>query len=207
MHLSANSQRAGLTGTSRSSATRNSVVVNFRTRLHKFPNSRAQLIHATTDLGSVPMRVRLAGFPCPQQLGRYIVVMPRPRTYPFRPKSTVNLRIGDLLEVHREDGRWGCLQVTDLKESGTGARTSLVVGVLPWVGDCPPTSADVAGMAVIEQGLAHIDIFAEGGLMVVGHCDVVPSGLDSNYRDFHVGSHHRVWGWRVAVSRSQRLIP
>ena len=133
--------------------------------------------------------------------------MPRPPSFPFRPKSTVNLRIGDLLEVRREDGRWGCLQVTDLKESGPGSRTSLVVGVLPWVGGYPPTSAEVVGMAVIEQGLTHTDIFTEGRLKVVGHSDALPSGLDSNYRDNHIGARHKVWGWRKAIEMSQTLVP
>jgi hypothetical protein len=95
--------------------------------------------------------------------------------------------------------------VADLKMSGVGARSSLMVGVLSWIGTHPPTSQDVAGLAAHEQGLTNIQLFTQGGLQVVDTADVVPSGLASNFRDHEVGTRHRVWGWQAAIARVAAL--
>jgi hypothetical protein len=123
------------------------------------------------------------------------------RVFPFSPLSSRGLEVGDLIAVPREDGRWGCLQITDLKQSGIGSRTTLVVGVLPWVGECPPTRGEVARLRVADQGLTGIEIFTEGGLEVVATSSVVPHDLPSNYRDLEVGTKHKVWGWKTAIGR------
>ncbi|AXH36476.1 hypothetical protein DVJ78_14575 [Humibacter sp. BT305] len=133
--------------------------------------------------------------------------MGRPATFPFTPTSATQLRIGDVITVSRSDGRWGCLQVTDLKDSGTGSRTNLVVGVLPWVGDSLPDMAELAGVKVIQQGLTGIRIFTEGGARVIGWFEPVPTGLPSSFRDFGVGRSTQVWGWRAALGRSEALVP
>ena len=127
------------------------------------------------------------------------------RSLPFSPRTTSKLEVGDLVAVPRDDGRWGCLQVTDLKRRGTGSRTSLVVGVLPWVGESPPTSKDVAGLRVTAQGLTGIEIFTEGGLEVVATSPVAPHAFPSNFRDFEVGTKHNVWGWKAAIARVTAL--
>jgi hypothetical protein len=127
------------------------------------------------------------------------------RELPMSPRSAASLQIGDLIAVPLESGRWGCLQVTDLKRTGVGARTSVVVGVLPWIGTDPPNSRDVAGLAAREQGLTSTRIFTEGGLQVVDTANVVPSGLPSNMRDFQVGTRHNVWGWKAAIERVAAL--
>lgn len=123
------------------------------------------------------------------------------RNFPFSPRTTTKLELGDLVAVPRDDGRWGCLQVTDLTRSGTGSRTSLVVGVLPWVGESPPRSQDIHGLTITEQGLTSVEVFTKGGLEVVGTSAVVPHGLSSNFNDFGVGTTHNVWGWRTAVKK------
>jgi hypothetical protein len=89
--------------------------------------------------------------------------------------------------------------VTDLKRSGPGALKSLVVGVIPWRGDRPPTPEDVQGLAVVVQGLTRTEIFTEGGAKVTGNADVVPPDLPSNFRDFEGGVRHHACGWRTAL--------
>ena len=83
------------------------------------------------------------------------------------------------------------------------ARTSLVAGVLPWRGQAPPTRGDVAGLAATAQGLVRIELFADGGLRVVDHAEVVSTGLPSNFRDMQVGTVHTVWEWKVAIEQAQ----
>lgn len=125
------------------------------------------------------------------------------RSFPFSPRSTQLLEPGDLIAVPCEPSGWACLQVIDVRRTGPGARTSFVAGVLPWRGDVPPTRQAVSGLAAREQGLVPVEVFTEGGLNVVDEGDVVARGLRSNFRDFGVGTHHRVWGWRTAIRRAQ----
>lgn len=124
------------------------------------------------------------------------------RDFPFSPRTTSKLELGDLVAVPGDDGRWRCLQVTDLMRSGPGSRSSLVVGPLPWVGDHPPRRDDVQGFAVTQQGLTTIELFTEGGLRVVDTTPVVRNRLASNFRHFKTGTVHNVWGWRTAVRKA-----
>ena len=127
------------------------------------------------------------------------------RKLPMSPRSTASLEVGDLIAVPLPSGRWGCLQVTDLKRTGAGARKAFIAGLLPWVGTDPPTSQMVGGLAAREQALTRIELFTQGGLEVVDTADVTPSGLPSNFRDFEVGTTTAVWGWKTAIARVASL--
>ena len=91
----------------------------------------------------------------------------------------------------------------ELARRGRGSKTSFIAGVLPWRGDEPPTRQSVSGLTAIEQGLVPIELFTDGGLQVVDAGIVVSSGLPSNFKDFAVGTTHKVWGWRTAIRRAQ----
>jgi len=125
------------------------------------------------------------------------------RTFPFSPRSTLLLELGDLIAVPRERSGWACLQVVDLNRGGPGSRTTFVAGVLPWYGEASPTKGDTDGLAAIEHGLVPVELFTEGGLQVVDQCDVVSTDLASNFRDMQVGAVHKVWGWRTAIRKAQ----
>ena len=125
------------------------------------------------------------------------------RAFPFAPRSTTSLELGDLIAVPCEPSGWACLQVIDLVRSGPGARTTFVAGVLPWRGSEPPTRQTVAGLSATEHGLVHLDVFSKGGLLVIDQGQITTSGLPSNFRDLDVGRHHKVWGWKTAVRRAQ----
>lgn len=58
------------------------------------------------------------------------------------------------------------------------------------------------GLAVTEQALTRIELFTEGGLQVVANTQHVPTVYASNYRDFEVGTRHRVWGWKAAIRKA-----
>lgn len=125
------------------------------------------------------------------------------RSFPFSPRSTATLEVGDLIAVPREPSGWACLQVADLNRRGPGARTTFVAGVLPWRGEEPPTRDDVIGLGSLEQGLVSVEIFTEGGLRVVDRGEVVPNLSPSNFRSYEVGTVHKVWGWRTAMRKAQ----
>jgi hypothetical protein len=58
-------------------------------------------------------------------------------------------------------------------------------------------------LAASDKGLVPIEVFTDGGLQVVDKGDVVDTGPPSNFRDFGVGAHHKVWGWRTVIRRAQ----
>ena len=103
-----------------------------------------------------------------------------------------------MVPVEKPDGTWGALQVIDLKRTGTGARTSLIIGVMPWTGAAPPSAEDVADLAVTSQGLTGVDLF-------VANTPPRPTDLGNVFRDHHVGATTSVWGWRTAMRKAQEV--
>jgi hypothetical protein len=124
------------------------------------------------------------------------------RDFPFSPKSSTRLELGDLIAVPCAEGDWAVLQVSALRRSGPGARTTLGVGVLPWHGDRPPTAEAIKGLRFVEHAMTAIEIFTEGGAEVVG-AGVLAEGVQSNLHETSVGVSHKVWGWRTAMARAR----
>ncbi|WDG19156.1 hypothetical protein [Microbacterium sp. Clip185] len=133
--------------------------------------------------------------------------MARPTEFPFVPKTTVSLEVGDVIAIPRTDGLWGALHVVDLRRSGVGSRVSFIAGVLPWRGTHAPTAQDVADMAVVEQALVGTALFREGGFQVTANVPVAPTSLPNNFRTTGIGSSVLVWGWRAAVGRVEAWRP
>ncbi len=130
------------------------------------------------------------------------------RTYPLSPRSSRDLTIGDFWAVPLSDGTFGCLQVTELKTSGSGSLKTLVAGVIDWRGSTPPQESDLVGRRVLAQGLTRIEAFTKVGAQILGNSDTTlgAEGLVSNYRDFYVGAVHHVWGWRALPKVVERTL-
>ena len=124
------------------------------------------------------------------------------RSYPFRPRTARQLQRGDIIGVPCEPEGWVCLQVVDLASTGPGSLRAFVAGALPWRGEAPPTSAAVAGLGAVEQGLTRIELFSEGNAQVFCNVPVKEVGLTSVFRDHAVGTTHHVWGWQTAIRKS-----
>jgi hypothetical protein len=114
------------------------------------------------------------------------------REFPFSPRSATTLEVGDVLAILCEDGTWAALQVSALRRTGPGARTTFGVGVLPRRGQDPPTAADVAGLEFVRRGLTGIEIFSAGGAEVVTSTTLA-GGVQPNLHDMSVGTGHSVW--------------
>jgi hypothetical protein len=123
------------------------------------------------------------------------------RTFPFTPRSTRELRIGDIIAVPVGEA-WGCLQVADLAESGPGSRSVFIAAVVAYDGLRSPTVETVLGRPILEQAMTRVEMFTEGGLKVVGNCAVTSNPHSSNFRDHGVGVVHYVWGWKAAIGRA-----
>ena len=122
--------------------------------------------------------------------------------FPFSPHSATKLAVGDLIAVPTLTGKWTCLQVLELEPR---ARTTFVVGRLPWVGSGRPTAEAVAGLAPLERALTRIEIFTHGQLEVVGNVEPSISDQPSFYGTYGVGTVSRVWGWQAAIRIAQSL--
>lgn len=120
------------------------------------------------------------------------------RTFPIDPTSTRDLQLGDLIAVPLPEGGWGCLQVTGLRSSGPGSRTTFMAAVRAWQGESPPDAAAIDGSAFIEHGLVPIELFTAGGLRVTGTGAVPVQELDTR-TELQVGTRQKVWGWRAAI--------
>jgi len=119
----------------------------------------------------------------------------RRRDYPFVPRRTADLKVGDVWAVVLPCGGYGCMQVTDLRRSGVGSRSALVAGPLHWTGERPPDVHEVAGMRLLEMGLVRLKAFGSPDNAIFGNTPPVNSDeFDSNFAAGYVGSVTRVYG-------------
>lgn len=126
------------------------------------------------------------------------------RDFPFTPRTSNALEVGDFWAVEIPDGGYGCLQVTELAAEGPGSRSTLVAGVVDWWGTEPPTAAAIAGRRIVRQGLTRIEAFTFGGAQILGRAVVTHErAFPSHYRDrglVGIGMSHQVWGWQTLTS-------
>jgi hypothetical protein len=91
-------------------------------------------------------------------------------TYPFVPRSTAALLVGQFWALPLSDGSFGCGRVMDLTPPGNiGARTLFLAAVLDWHAEVPPTSEAIAGVGCLDQGEAHVKTITESGGRILGH--------------------------------------
>ena len=92
--------------------------------------------------------------------------------YPFEPRSNATLRPGQFWAVPLSDGRSACGRVLAIPPPGDPhlpANTrSFLAGLMDWTGTEPPTSEQLAGSQVIDQGMAHVRTIGETGGMLLG---------------------------------------
>jgi hypothetical protein len=111
---------------------------------------------------------------------------PRDPTYPFVPKSTAHMRVGQIWAVPLSNGRYGCGYVVALDPS---RRRMFVAGLIDWFGDAPPTASQLVGHRVIEHAKAHLKTITEQGGEILGRVEV-PLPVVPDPRD-------HVWGYNV----------
>lgn len=130
--------------------------------------------------------------------------VPSEPTYPFVPKSNRRLRPGQFWSIPISDGRFAAGRVMAVPAFGDNDRTGVVVGLMDWVGQDPPTEQDIAGRPVIIQAKARYDTISKTGGEVLGlralELDELVA-LDPN--DYAVGSSHAVWGWATIVKHAE----
>ncbi|GAA1491969.1 hypothetical protein GCM10009627_03150 [Curtobacterium herbarum] len=78
-------------------------------------------------------------------------------------------------------------------------RTPLIVALLPWQGDGPPTADAVRGLPPIDRALTRIEVFTEGGLQVVDTVEPADAGQEQWTGPSYVGKSTLVWGWMATI--------
>jgi hypothetical protein len=124
-----------------------------------------------------------------------IGVMANERRYPFAPRSNRLLAAGQYWAIPLSNGRFGCGRVMAVPAFGEKDRVGVVIGLMDWVGDEPPTSDRIAGHQILEQAKSRFDAITRTGGEVLGNRpleldDLVPIRYDG----VHIGAVARVWG-------------
>jgi hypothetical protein len=126
-------------------------------------------------------------------------------TYPLVPMSNRQLRPGQFWAIPLSDGRFSAGRVMAVPAFGPGDRTGVVVGLMDWVGDGPPTSEDLAGRPVLVQAKARCEAITMTGGAVLG---IRPLDLDGlvalDARRPQPGGLQRVWAGRTIAQYAER---
>ena len=78
----------------------------------------------------------------------------RPPAYPFVPRSNAYLEPGQFFAIPLNDGRFAAGQVLTIPTPETAPNSAcntraVVLGLLDWVGDRPPTAGDVTRRKIL----------------------------------------------------------
>jgi hypothetical protein len=126
--------------------------------------------------------------------------------YPFVPRSNRRLTAGQYWALPRSDGRFACGRVMAVPAFGPTDRIGVVIGLMDWLGETPPTAEQLAGRPVLEQAKSRFEAIANTGYQVLGIRPLDLDGLVAVDPDAsHVGG--RPSGMGVAHDpRSRRAI-
>lgn len=126
-------------------------------------------------------------------------------TYPLVPKSNRLLRPGQFWAIPLSDGRFAAGRVMAVPAFGPGDHTGVVVGLVDWVGDAPPTSEDLAGRPLLVQAKARFEAISMTGGAVLGLRPLELDGLVAlDPHMFTAGAAHRVWAGRTIAAYAER---
>ncbi|MEU8820426.1 hypothetical protein [Actinoplanes sp. NPDC048796] len=115
--------------------------------------------------------------------------------YPFVPRSNRFLAAGQFWALPLSDGGFACGRVMAVPAFGAKDRVGVVVGLMDWTADVPPTYESIAGHGILEQAKSRFEAISSTGGQVLG---VRPLDLDGLvpvlFNEQHVGAVDRVWG-------------
>lgn len=99
--------------------------------------------------------------------------MPKHPGYPFVPKTTAHVRVGDFWAIPLRRGGWyACGQVLYVPEG----RVNVVVGLLDWCEPDLPTADAIAGAPILDWNAVHIKSIRLTGGPLLGNSPLEPGG-------------------------------
>lgn len=84
--------------------------------------------------------------------------------YPFTPKTTTKVRVGDFWSIGLDDGRYAAGRVLQVLD-----RVTVLGCVLDWSGDAPPTEETIAGAGMLAVGRMHLRTIEDCGEGILGN--------------------------------------
>lgn len=96
---------------------------------------------------------------------------------PFIPTKASEINNGDFYYIPLSNGRFACGRVLIIEEKSGRKTKSILVGLHDWNGERFPTSEDIHGCKIIEQGVMHINSIGHVGGEIVGHKPLEDDGL------------------------------
>jgi hypothetical protein len=104
------------------------------------------------------------------------------RSYPFVPKLSTGLLVGEFWAVPLADGSFACGRVLQSAPQYPGAsRVLFLAALLDWHSQSEPTQDSIAGAGVLAQGKAHVKAVRESGGAILGRRELTADGLEPQY--------------------------
>lgn len=150
-------------------------------------------------------------------------------SYPFVPKSTARMELGQFWSIPLPGSWFACGRVLQFNEKN-GKRDSRIflAGLLDWIDAVPPTSEAISGAQLVTHGAAHVKTISENEGQILGLRELtldgitIPETLDGTsgpmlQQGFQVigpaANEQRealpvfsTWGFRVIVLHAERLL-
>ena len=111
--------------------------------------------------------------------------------YPFQPKSTARLRLGDYWAVRRKDGRFGFFAFL----YSFSGRTGMIVALLNDVGVSETLRAK--RVAIHSTGVTHVRTFAATRSVILGNLAEKLDLAECEAWREEFRSHSTVWGYQL----------
>jgi hypothetical protein len=94
-------------------------------------------------------------------------------TYPFIPKTTTKVQVGDFWSIRLEDGRYSAGRVLQVLN-----RVTVLGCVLNWSGEHPPTEDSIAGAGILDAGRIHIKTIQDCGDGILGNRSLTSDNIE-----------------------------
>ena len=122
--------------------------------------------------------------------------------YPLVPKSTSRLRRGQFWPIILSDGRFGagCVLGELWRDNKKDAR-GFSAGVANWIGNNPPTEADLDGVGIYRHAFAHITCITEAGASIIGEANLQCRSIPEVAESLSMST----WGYAVPVILAHKL--
>lgn len=128
--------------------------------------------------------------------------MPRPGT-PFAPRSNTYLLPGDFWAIPLSDGRFAAGRVLTRQAFGPTDRVGVIVGLLDWAADEPPSQDAIAGARVAAWSLTGFEAISMTSGQILGNRPLELDGIEPPVLTYQVGERTSVWGWRTIVLKAE----
>lgn len=95
------------------------------------------------------------------------------RIYPFVPKTTAKIQVGDFWSIGLDDRNYSVGRVLQVLD-----RVTVLGCVLNWASKHPPTDRSIAGVGILAAGRMHIKTIADCGDGILGNRILTLDGIE-----------------------------